>query len=104
MVTSRFGRGPNPINPTDRLSFSVPTVLSADGFQLRILLPPGEHGPAHVHVRKAGSVVVIDLPDGEQPLGIRTIRRMREADVVAAFRVVERNVDMLLEQWRKYHG
>jgi hypothetical protein len=29
---------------------------------------------------------------------------MRDADVVAAFRLVETNVEMLLEQWRKYHG
>jgi hypothetical protein len=29
---------------------------------------------------------------------------MRDADVVAAFRLVEANVEMLLEQWRKYHG
>ena len=83
---------------------SVPTVLDVDGFQVRILLPPREHGPAHVHVRKAGTVVVIDLPEAGRPLSIRTIWRMRDADVVAAFRLVEANVEMLLEQWRKYHG
>lgn len=82
----------------------MPTVLSVDGFLVRILMPPREHGPAHVHVRKAGAVVVINLPEGEQALGIRTVRRMRAADVVAAFRLVEANVAMLLEQWRKYHG
>jgi hypothetical protein len=47
---------------------------------------------------------VIDLPDGDQPLGIRTIVNMRDADVVAAFRLVEANIEMLLEKWRKYHG
>lgn len=83
---------------------SVPTVLNTDGFRVRIVLPPREHGPAHVHVRKAGGVVVIDLRDGEQPIRIRTIRKMRNTDVVAAFRLVERSVDMRLEQWRKYHG
>jgi hypothetical protein len=82
----------------------MPTVLDVDGFQVRILLPPREHGPAQVHVRKAGAVVVIDLPEGDRPLGVRTIRRMRDADVVAAFRLVEANAEMLLEQWRKYHG
>ena len=84
--------------------YSVPTVLDVDGFQVRILLPPREHGPAHVHVRKAGTAVVIDLPEGGRPLSIRSIWRMRDADVVAAFRLVEANVEMLLEQWRKYHG
>ena len=82
----------------------MPTVLDVAGFQLRILLPPREHGPPHVHVWKAGAVVVIDLPEGAQPLGIRKLRGMRTVDVVTAFRLVEANVTMLLEQWRKYHG
>ena len=82
----------------------MPTVLRDAGFRVRILLPPREHGPAHVHVFKAGSVVVIDLPDKDQSLAIRSIQRMRDVDVVAAFRLVEANVEMLLEQWRKHHG
>ena len=82
----------------------MPTVLDVGGFQVRILLPPREHGPPHVHVWKAGTVAVIDLPDGTQPLGIRKLRGMRTVDVVTAFRLVEANVAMLLELWRKYHG
>jgi uncharacterized protein DUF4160 len=82
----------------------MPTVLVIDGFHVRILVPPREHGPAHVHVWKAGTVVVIDLPEGDQPLSIRKARGMRTADTVAAVRLVEANVEMLLEQWRKYHG
>jgi hypothetical protein len=82
----------------------MPTVLNVDGFQVRILVPPREHGPAHVHVWKGGTVVVIDLPEGDQALGVRKVGGMRTADVVAAFRLVEANVRMLLAQWRKYHG
>jgi uncharacterized protein DUF4160 len=82
----------------------MPTVLNVDGFQIRILPPPREHGPAHVHVRKGGTVVVINLPDGDQPFGVRAIQRMRNADVVAAVRIVEANTEMLLEYWRKHHG
>ena len=94
-----------PVTITQRIGYySVPTVLTDGGFQVRILLPPREHGPAHVHVWKAGAVVVIDLPDSGQPFGVRTIAGMRDVDVVAAFRLVEANVAMLLEQWRKYHG
>lgn len=82
----------------------MPTVLNVGGFQVRILLPPREHGPPHVHVWKSGTVVVIDLPADEQPLGIRNVRGMRTVDIVAAFRLVEANVGMLLDQWRRYHG
>jgi len=82
----------------------VPTVLNVAGFQVRILVPPREHGPAHVHVWKAGTVLVINLPGGDQLLSLRNVRGMRTADIVAAFRLVEANVGMLLQQWRKYHG
>ena len=82
----------------------MPIVLNGDGFHVRILLPPREHGPPHVHIWKAGAVMVINLPEGDKPIEIRAIRRMRMADVVAAFRIVEANIDKLSEQWRKYHG
>ena len=82
----------------------MPTVLDVDGFQVRIRLPPREHGPAHVHVWKAGTHVVINLPQGDQPLGIRIVHRMRDLDVVAAVRLVEANVELLLTEWRKHHG
>ena len=33
----------------------MPIVFRLDGFEVVILLPPREHGPAHVHVTKAGA-------------------------------------------------
>ena len=66
----------------------MPTVLDVGGFQVRILLPPREHGPPHVHVWKAGTVVMVDLPEGDAPIRIRKVRGMRTVDVVAAFRLV----------------
>ena len=82
----------------------MPTVLEDGGFQVRVLLPPREHGPPHVHVLKAGASVVITLPDGTKPLSIRTVSRMKNADVVAAFRLVEAHTEALLAAWRRYHG
>jgi len=55
-------------------------------------------------VWKAGTHVVINLPQGDQPLGIRIVHRMRDLDVVAAVRLVEANVELLLTEWRKHHG
>lgn len=82
----------------------MPTVLERAGFKIRVLLPPREHGPPHVHVYKPGGVVVIDLPDGGRTLSVRRVSGMRDADVVSAFRLVEANVELLLAAWRKYHG
>lgn len=78
----------------------MPTVLRHDGFRISVLLPPREHGPPHVHVCKAGAEVVIDL----DPLRIRTVDQMRNADVFRAVTLVEAHRDALLTAWRKWHG
>lgn len=83
---------------------SMPTVLQSDGFQVRILLPPREHGPPHVHVSRAGAEVVILLPGEGQALEIKTVYRMRAADVIAAVRLIEANLPLLTQAWRTYHG
>lgn len=77
----------------------MPTVIQRDGFRVVIFLPPREHGPAHVHVCKAGTEVVITL----DPIGIRVVERMRPADVVQAVALVEDNRAHLLKEWRKRH-
>lgn len=92
-------------NPTDRLPFQhVPTVLRRAGFQVRILLPPREHAPAHVHVYHTGGVVAIDLPDGALPARIRSVSGMRDADIVLAVRLVEDHAEFLQAQWEAIHG
>ncbi len=82
----------------------MPTVLQTDGFQVRILLPPREHGTPQVHVSRAGAEVVILLPLDGQALEIRTVYRMRAADVIAAVRLIEAHVPLLTRAWRTYHG
>lgn len=71
---------------------------------MRILLPPREHGPPHVHVSRAEAEVVVLLPAGRRGVEVRTVFRMRDADVIAAVRLVEANVTLLQQAWRKYHG
>jgi len=77
----------------------MPTVIQRDGFRVVIFLPPREHGPAHVHVCKAGTEVIITL----DPIGVRVVERMRPADVVQAVALVEDNRAHLLKEWRKRH-
>lgn len=79
----------------------MPTVLRIDGFRFVILLPPREHGPAHVHVHRAGGTVVVELPT----MALRDIRGdISDADVRKAVRLVEENEPTLLAEWRKIHG
>lgn len=86
------------------LELVMPTIVEEDGFQIKVFLPPREHAPAHVHVSKAGGVVIITLPDATQPLTVRSVsKQMRNADVVAAVRLIEAHVDTCWKHWRKYH-
>ena len=78
----------------------MPIVLRIAGFDVLILLPPREHGPAHVHVRKAGHEVVIVLAT----LAVRKVEGMRSADVVTAVGIVADHRDELSKAWRKHHG
>lgn len=78
----------------------MPTVLRVDGFRLVILLPPREHGPAHVHVYKAGGVVAIELVT----LTVRDVRDLSNRDVRAAVAVVAAHQEFLSGEWRRYHG
>ena len=82
----------------------MPTVPQADGFRVRVLLPPREHPPPHVHVTRAGAEVVLSIPQGTVGVAVRTVYGMRDADVIAAVRLVEANGALLRRAWRKYHG
>jgi len=73
-------------------------------FVVKILLPPREHGPAHVHVFKAGGEVIIELGTPGESCVLREAHSMKTADIVRAVRIVEMNPEELRESWRKYHG
>ena len=67
------------------LSFKgMPTILRIDGYRVLILLPPREHGPAHVHVAHAGGTMIVEL----LTLQVRDVRGMGDADVRRAVRIV----------------
>ena len=81
---------------------------------MRILNPPREHGPAHVHVVTGNGAgtgeVVIELGqlagggNSWGPVNIREVKGMRNADIVAAVHLVEDHVDELRIRWRQIHG
>jgi hypothetical protein len=77
------------------------TPVREGGFKVRVLAPPREHGPPHVHVVRHRGEVLIEL----DPLSIKEVRgRIKDADIVKAFRIVEAHVDVLLAEWRRIHG
>lgn len=81
----------------------MPTILTKDGFKVRIY--PNDHLPAHVHVFKAGGEALINLL-GENgcPEFISVSSGMSDRDAIKALEIVEANQIQLLEKWKEYHG
>ncbi len=82
----------------------MPTIIRSNGFAVRILLPPREHAPPHVHVVKGGAEVVIRLGERSGPVKIVEVHGMKTSDVVKAVRLVEIWKGDLLETWEAMHG
>jgi hypothetical protein len=82
----------------------MPTVLRVDGFIVMIFLPGREHGPAHVHVFKDSGEVVIWLNRAGAVPTVRSINGMSFRMAQRALDIVDEHIDMLREQWRKYHA
>lgn len=82
----------------------MPTVLRVGGFALRIYPPPREHGPAHVHVVRAGAEVIIMLGDLDVAPAALENRGMDRLNRTRAYRIVEEYQQLLLQRWRQYHG
>jgi hypothetical protein len=79
-------------------------AFQKEGFRFYIRNPPREHGPPHVHVKKAGTEVAINLDPADGDDWVREVYKIRDADVVKAVRLVEENMDLLLKVWRQIHG
>jgi hypothetical protein len=65
---------------------------------------PNDYPPAHVHVYKAGTFVVIALDTPTERLSVREIAGMSSTDVVKAFLIVEDHSSFLWEKWEDIHG
>jgi hypothetical protein len=77
----------------------MPTVLTVNGYAVKVYYPPREHGPAHVHVFRAGEEVLIDL----DPVAVRENRGMRTSHVVEAVGIVEDHLEVLRSEWERIH-
>jgi hypothetical protein len=75
----------------------MPTVLRVEGFVFSFY--PNDHEPPHVHVRYAGSRVVIEI-ESER---IRDVAGLSDADVAYARRLVRTHREALLAAWDAVH-
>jgi hypothetical protein len=82
----------------------MPTVVREDGFSIRIYAPPREHPPPHVHVHKAGELLIIELGIAGGMATVRGFTAMSSSDVLKALRLVERRREILIAAWEELHG
>ena len=80
----------------------MPTVLRQAGFAVRIYTD--DHAPAHVHVWKAGELVVINLNDETRRVTTRAVKGMSKQNQRRALILVGAHQAFLLERWREIHG
>lgn len=81
----------------------MPTVLTIDSFQVRILT--NDHEPAHVHVYKDDGEAKIKLGlDDIPPDLILVSRKMKDKDATRALEIVLQNNEVLLAKWREIHA
>jgi hypothetical protein len=90
-------------NPSDGVP--LPVVLVGSGYRVRILGPPREHPPPHVHVSaEDGAVSVVRMRLGARAARVwrndgMTFRQLREV-----LSIVEEHHDFLMRCWRDLHG
>ena len=63
-----------------------------------------DHPPAHVHVWKAGTQVLINLGDEQTRVSVRENRGMSAKHILKVLLIVAAEQAYLLEKWREIHG
>lgn len=80
----------------------MPTILRRDGFRFVIWF--NDHPPPHVHVKRAGGELIIDLGLGGSLPTVSSNRGMSYREENAALLIVALNNRMFLERWEEIHG
>jgi hypothetical protein len=74
----------------------MPTVLRVDGY--RFFFFSDEHNPAHIHIEKGDSYVIIELDS----LKITDSFQISEKEIKKLTKLVKTNNDLLKTAWNEY--
>lgn len=80
----------------------MPTVLRFEGF--RVVIYPADHIPSHVHVFGGGKEAVFNLNCPVGPVSLRENYGFQRRETAGVRRVLEENVVLLCEEWKRIHG
>ena len=77
-------------------------VLEVDGYKFVIF--SDDHEPAHVHVKKAGNMVRIQLDTGQGVKILTMYGNFKIPELAKARALTVEYNEILLEKWREIHG
>lgn len=78
----------------------MPEIFRQGSFVVKVLLPPREHGPSHVHVRCPDGTVIVDL----EPVRLREVYGpVKAATVREILHAVAERHDECLTAWSRHH-
>jgi Domain of unknown function (DUF4160) len=80
----------------------VAKVYEEDGF--KFVIYSDDHMPAHVHVKKAGNMMRIQLDTGQGVKILNVEGNPKDPEIAKAKRLVLANHQLLMEKWREVHG
>lgn len=80
----------------------MPTVFEEEGFAFRIWL--NDHPPPHVHIEKAGALLVVIRGDGRSSAALREVYDMKVGDQRRALALVREHWQELITAWKEIHG
>ena len=81
----------------------MPTVFRSSG-DLRVVIYPNDHRPAHVHVIGGGREAVFDLHCPEGPPELRESYGFLGHELAAVGRMLGDAITALCGSWRMIHG
>ncbi len=80
----------------------MPAVLRFKG--LRVVIYPNDHSPPHVHIVGGRRWAKFFLNCWAGPVELHEQQGFRQGELKSIARVLNENLALLCEEWRKIHG
>jgi len=78
------------------------TILETKNWKIKMFSPPGEHGPAHVHVIAKGEKAEVKIY--LETLEVKGKTKFSKRALKKIIGYLYENYDYLIETWERLHG
>lgn len=78
------------------------TVHRERGFTFHVF--SNDHQPAHIHVKKSGGEIKVDVSSEEESELLCITAKMSNADINKALDIADAHLGKFRKKWEEYHG